>query len=471
MSSARDGLLSMKLLLRQVPVSRQTVHFYLRRGLLPPPVRTNRTFALYSAATAGLLHLIRECQAQRRLSLDEIQALFRAHEHDPARIRAALDRDNGHAAVVPGAPPAAPAIEYSPGWRDALRRAGLLSPEAGQLTLNSGPVAGAAWRLATLGIRPEDLKPLAARIDQAAQAELDEFARLLSQRRFGYEELIRAAEALREFVHARREYALQIRFLQQTCRSAEILIGPNQNHVFPSETFLARSGLNQEIDRLLRRLDRAPDDLRALRNVARAYYLRSDWLSLDSVARKILHLDPANVRAVADRSRALVHLGRIEESIHLLEVHLQRGPSPLLKFRLGQVLVLRARGGSIGGFLSAVVRKQQLAAEALRETRDPAIRRWIQLDLALDNLGVSDPLRLRPPSAEEVEALYREYAAIPDKGLSTLSRIGLVMGRTLAAYALFLVYERAGSPKAEPLRRKIIQVDPHSVLFARPRSK
>jgi hypothetical protein len=252
-------------------------------------------------------------------------------------------------------------------------------------------------------------------------------------------------------------------------RAADLFVGPNQKHVFPSETFLAKRGLNREIDRLLNHLDQSPDDMKALRDLARAYYLRSDWLNLYGVSEKILQMEPLNVRATADMTRSMFYLGRIHDAVNLLEQRLRTGSHPLLKFMLGQCLVLRAKEGSIVELLSAVMRKQQLAAEALREVRDQGnIRRWISLDMVLDNLSVSDPLQLNQPSVEEVEKLHHEYQSISDKGLTALSKMSLAMGQILAAYALYLLYRRQHHPKTEQLRRKVIQMDPHGVLATRP---
>ncbi|MBX9603494.1 MAG: MerR family transcriptional regulator [Bryobacteraceae bacterium] len=470
---AGGGLISMKVMLQHTRVTRQAVHFYLRNGLLPRPVRTSRTYSLYSSECIELLNLIGECQTELRLSLREIADLFARHQYSVKAIRFEMGNHGGHtgsvAALSPRPSPAASSGSdhpYPASFVAELQKFGVLAPEASSV-VDASEVARAAWKLAKLGVRPQELKSFRSRADHEAEADLNEMLRALGKSVHDYPSAAKLIRAFEEFQQATRRGSMQALFVRQTCRSAQIFIGPNQKHIFPSETFLAKSGLNQEIDRLHASLDRKPDDLAALVDLGRAYYLRSDWLNLYSVAQRIHELDPGNTRAVADMSRALVYLGRTDESIHLLEDNLRKGSDPLLKFRLGQVLVQRARRMGTLDMLEAITRKQELAREALRECRKPAIRRWILLDLALDSLSVADPLRFNPPSAEDLEALYREYMAIPDKGLGTLGRISLTMGRVLAAYALYMVYQRAGSLKADALRKKIIQMDPHAVLFAR----
>lgn len=469
--SSTGGLISMKVLLQHTRVTRQAVHFYLRNGLLPRPVRSSRTYSLYSTECIELLNLIGECKTEQRLSLREIADLFARHLYSVKAIRLELanhGRQSDSVAAISPRPSSASTsdLQFPASFLAELQKVGVVPPETHSV-VDPSDVARAAWKLAKMGVRPQDLKSFRSRADHEAEADLNEMLRALGKSVSDYPGAAKMVRAFEEFQRATRRSSMQALFIRQTCRSAQVFIGPNQKHIFPSETFLAKSGLNQEIDRLHAALDRNPDDMAALVDLARAYYLRSDWLNLYSVSGRIHNLDPANTRAVADMSRALVYLDRPDESVHLLEENLRKGPDPLLKFRLGQVLVQRARKLGTLEMLEALIRKQELAREALRDCRKPAIRRWILLDLALDSLSVADPLRFHPPSVEDLESLYREYMAIPEKGLGTLSRISLTMGRVLAAYALYMVYDRGGNLKAEALRKKIIQMDPNAVLFSR----
>src|SRR5438067_1521823 len=79
---------TIKSLIARSGAPRQTIHYYLRKGLLPPPERTSRTSALYPPSTVDLLGLIRALQQRQRLTLDEITELFRTSNYDPVRIAA-----------------------------------------------------------------------------------------------------------------------------------------------------------------------------------------------------------------------------------------------------------------------------------------------------------------------------------------------------------------------------------------------
>src|SRR5205807_4863424 len=83
-----QGYVTIKSLISKSGAPRQTIHYYLRKGLLPPPERTSRTSALYPPSTIDLIGLVRSLQRRQRLTLDEISTLFQQNSYDPVRIAA-----------------------------------------------------------------------------------------------------------------------------------------------------------------------------------------------------------------------------------------------------------------------------------------------------------------------------------------------------------------------------------------------
>lgn len=57
-------------------VSKQTIHFYLREGLLSPPVQSSRNMAYYDARHLEEIRLIKELQEQRYLPLAVIKTIL-----------------------------------------------------------------------------------------------------------------------------------------------------------------------------------------------------------------------------------------------------------------------------------------------------------------------------------------------------------------------------------------------------------
>jgi len=73
-----DGkrLLKMGDLIRRTGVQRQTIHFYINKGLLPRPIKTSRNMAYYDESYVERIRLIKELQLKRFLPLDVIKAIL-----------------------------------------------------------------------------------------------------------------------------------------------------------------------------------------------------------------------------------------------------------------------------------------------------------------------------------------------------------------------------------------------------------
>src|SRR5690606_5047907 len=68
--------LRMAELVRRSGVSRETIHYYLREGLLPRPQKTARNTALYGEEHVQRLTLIRSLRDEHLLSLKAIKGLL-----------------------------------------------------------------------------------------------------------------------------------------------------------------------------------------------------------------------------------------------------------------------------------------------------------------------------------------------------------------------------------------------------------
>jgi len=79
-----DKVCKMSDLVRLTGVSKQTIHYYLREGLLLPPIRTSRNMAYYNESTINDIRLIKELQEKRYLPLAVIKEILQARRegHD-----------------------------------------------------------------------------------------------------------------------------------------------------------------------------------------------------------------------------------------------------------------------------------------------------------------------------------------------------------------------------------------------------
>src|SRR5438105_2686392 len=174
-----QGYVTIKSLIVKSGAPRQTIHYYLRKGLLPPPERTSRTSALYPPSTIELIGLIRSLQRRQRLTLDEIATLFSETSYDPVRIAA---RAGGGDAPVPGprrefltaaelAAVIGPPCEEE--WVRSLAREGLLQPvwrEGREVFLPMVvETARSIWDGTRLGLSPQAFKAWNTLAESAAE--------------------------------------------------------------------------------------------------------------------------------------------------------------------------------------------------------------------------------------------------------------------------------------------------------------
>jgi len=78
----------------------ETIRFYEREGLLPPPARADNNYRMYLPAHVERLAFIRQCR-NLDMALDEIRALIALREspaQDCGEINALLDAHIGHVA-------------------------------------------------------------------------------------------------------------------------------------------------------------------------------------------------------------------------------------------------------------------------------------------------------------------------------------------------------------------------------------
>jgi DNA-binding transcriptional MerR regulator len=484
---ATSRYVTIKTILQRTGVHRQTVHYYLRKELLPPPVRTSRTSALYQNSTIDLIQLIQLLQRQQRLSLEEITVLFRQHNYDVRAIRTAASQSAvASVGSLLGEPPSSPIaigdiadrIDPRPPreWIEQALASGVVRSEVrdGRRMIFPGSLDAlrAIWEGVRSGASLDQFRDLARSMERQAQTEFDQFLAALRNLNAVSEagtQVARLFSSLERFGACRRREALHSLFMQRLRLPGYLFLSPNRTYVFPSRTFLQRMGLFRELDLILRQLDRKPDDLSALRNLARACYLSSDWVRSRSAALEILRLAPNDASAVALYGQALMFLGRIPEAITFLEEAITRGPNPMAKVRLGQAVALQAyETGDASLLLDAVVRRTRLANEAIRESAgNPGLHRKVRLNVLLDTLYFSDPLGLNRPVEKEAQALYDEFRSLPDKKLPVFAAISLAMSKMYVTYAVYLIRQQQGNPKAEKLLAEIARLDPDCVLAGR----
>jgi DNA-binding transcriptional MerR regulator len=475
---ASPDLLTIKALSDQSQTHRQTIHYYLRRGVLPQPVRVSRTSALYPKSSIVLLHLVKIAQEKKRLSLEEIRDLFRNSGYKAHLIRERLQADDGSAAKDLTVEDVRLRLDPPPPktWIEELVKRELVEPEANRkellFTHSSAELIRGLWDGARMGIPLDTFQTINDRIRAEADRETAQFLSSLREIELkgdAYSRLARLFEVLEKFATLRWKASLNSLFIRRFERSFDRFLGQDRQIIFPSESFFSKLGLDKEIDRLRARLASTPGDLEAMKDLARAYQFRGDWVRLHDISREILSREPSYSSATAYLGHALRYLGKYAESIQVLEEGIQRTGNALLKVRLGQTLINQAaETGEAGQFLAALIRRAKLAAEALRESdSDAKLSRNVRGVLAVDSLMLSDPLGANSPSVEDLQALYVDLKSTTAQGLSTLGKISLARARLYATYALYVARQREGHPDTQKLLEQVLKADPDSLLARR----
>lgn len=197
MSAAAESSYRMAELVRRSGVTRETIHYYLREGLLPRPEKTARNTALYNEEHVRRLSLIRSLREQHLLPLkaikglladqsrlsftpDQLAALQRLRRQ---KLDASLDRTperNRQATLA-----LARELDLSPTELHELREQNLLSADDDEAPDNDEAETLRLWALvrnaginATRGFSPRDM----AYVNRAAEVLFDREVALFQER-------------------------------------------------------------------------------------------------------------------------------------------------------------------------------------------------------------------------------------------------------------------------------------------------
>jgi DNA-binding transcriptional MerR regulator len=81
----RETVLKISELVQRTQISKETVHYYIREGLLPKPRKLGKNVADYSESYVARLRLIRELQDHRFLPLSVIKRILKQQGRSPER--------------------------------------------------------------------------------------------------------------------------------------------------------------------------------------------------------------------------------------------------------------------------------------------------------------------------------------------------------------------------------------------------
>ena len=189
------GGLRMRDIVRETGLPRETIHFYLAEGLLPPPMKTGRNTALYNWEHVRRAQLIKSIQEKHFLPLRAIRALL--EDADDSSLSAAQQGLIKELRVRLGPATAVQQPQrvllrdlvrqhgFSKKEMDEFRDGGVITVEgrggAASVTREDAELLDAWARLKAVGISPErgfmprDLKFIEDAISQLVRREMEFF--------------------------------------------------------------------------------------------------------------------------------------------------------------------------------------------------------------------------------------------------------------------------------------------------------
>jgi DNA-binding transcriptional MerR regulator len=405
----KSASLSMKDLSEATGTHRQTVHNYLRQGVLPPPISGAGTpRARYGNSHIELLRTIRRLRDEEGLSLEAIRRRFEHAHFDPSQVEAAAVR-----------PPASLAEPLQPPEmldeeqlleraqvRSALFRqlaeAGVLAEVGGDVwsaaeaaqggTVRYGTesvdVLQSAARLLELGISEDTLNRIARGAKELAWIETesllkdvatveqqrDTLASRLSDRYLGVTRLIGA-------VRAAALASTHWRLLQLGSRARRHAA---ESIYAPSELFVTRFRLEEVLTKEMRRASQRPKDPRRRLAVGRLlfglgrYQEATEWLTAS------VRLDSSQAETYAYLGTALAMGGQIADGVEACRQAVAINPaSPRAHAFFGAMLLLQgvSGGGAAGPTdlvaegMAEVHRSRKLIAADARESVEAQLAR------------------------------------------------------------------------------------------------
>ena len=339
-------------------ISRETIHFYLREGLLPRPRKAGRNMAFYEDAHVERLLLIKRLQNEKFLPLARIKDLLAGRTAD-ANLVAEL-----HSLV--GIGPEAGKIQLSATQIEKARAAGIES--AAELSVLGQAVAEVGYDFDLA------VESFAAYVRHIAALEREEarivFGRLLRAKNpiALVETLRRGREAQSRFLAAARARSLQHEleaYLEEVEHSVALSGGPPMHPL--SDGLLKQLGYPARYKKLLsewRESARAAKDLIALE------YGVGHADTLSELAQKMRQRHGDLGEVLLWQGAALVDAGEFEAGITLLRraAELMKS-SPLAHATLGSAWIRRARRTLLAAGVQSAMQEAQNGLAELEKSR------------------------------------------------------------------------------------------------------
>lgn len=261
-------MLRLSELAEETSVPKETIHYYLRAGILPRPQKVREKLALYNQNHVRLIRLVQQLQREKRMPLSDMARLFRESDYDAEKLEINLiagkyEAPESEPAFLPGL--SVPEedlfhLDLDGAFLERLRALGLIGSGDGESGAEDRRLAAMLRVAEEKGIRAEFFGRIREPLEQIAKCQTEMMFGAVGEDA-GYAEIVREAGEVDRLVNRYLE-AAKTRLLRQRLErsmaeapfSVERLL---EKIYVPSEAFLAR----HQIPEQLKKLEAAGDPL------------------------------------------------------------------------------------------------------------------------------------------------------------------------------------------------------------------
>lgn len=347
------GTISMKALEELTGISRQTIHHWLREGVLPPPVSGAGTRnALYSERHVELAMLVRDLREGEGLSLDAVRRRLEAVAYDPAAVRRPPGRrlDVGPVELLPREE-----LEVrgrAPGSLvDALAEAGVVAPEPGdaanRFPAGAVDVVRVARDLERLGFSRDAIVSVGSIARRIGWHEVEALSVAATRSNVPESALLEEAEArfrrLTELLGAVRREAVTGAMRRLAGVGGRARAFAREAVYVPSPLFVLRWGLEDALVESREAADERPLDVALRVRIGRLLLGLGRYSEAMAWLARAAELDSANAEALTYLGLARALGGSVASGVAAAREAVDRAPdSPRAVAFLGVILALQA---------------------------------------------------------------------------------------------------------------------------------
>jgi tetratricopeptide (TPR) repeat protein len=402
-------------------VAKETIHYYLRMGILPKPRKLRERSNLYDENSLRLIRLVQLLQREKRLPLAHIAELFEQGDYDARQLELNLvsglyESVAEGGGFLPGVQESqhvelVPEIEIPPEFQAHVAKLGIIGSISGPLRGDDKKIAGIVWAAAERGIPPEFFERIHAPIEQIVARELD----LLLEALDGaaeFDPIARRAsqidQLITSYVEAAKLRQLRIHFDKSVERAPLSLARLRESMYIPSTDFLRKFHIEEQLLELAQEV--SPSESGVARHLAliEALLIIGRYEESLEQSERLLQCSPRSADALINRALFLSLLGRTDEAVRGADEAREIAPENPRVLAYSAMVYL-AQAARMGGVISPAKLLQRSLA-AFKES----------MQLAPANLK------------EKVEVLLmngRAFSVLPpqldklDQGIATLEQV------------------------------------------------